>query len=127
MGNLLRMNQLLLDVNLQQVPDPYLHGSWRVVDRVLSRADSDNPLAQATFLHLQEGGLRLDTPEADAHATGQWTIERDDLLSRPYLQLQLASEQVIALVTRLRRSADGAYRTLVLYFQSGLELFLTYP
>jgi hypothetical protein len=121
------MNQLLLDVNLQQVPDPYLHGSWRVVDRVLSQADPAGPLAQATFLHLQEGGLRLDTPDADAPATGQWSIERDDLLSRPYLQLQLASESVIALVTRLRRSVDGAYRTLVLYFQSGLELFLIYP
>ena len=119
------MNQLLLDVNLQQVPDPYLHGSWRVVDRVLSQADPAGPLAQATFLHLQEGFLQLDT--LTAPATGQWSVERDSLLSRPYLQLQLASEKVIALVTRLRRSVDGAYRTLVLYFQSGLELFLIYP
>lgn len=121
------MNPLLLDVNLQHVPDPYLHGSWRVVDRVLSHADPAGPLAQATFLHLQEGTLLLDTPDADAPTTGRWSIERDDLLSRPYLQLQLATESVIALVTRLRRSADGAYRTLVLYFQSGLELFLIHP
>lgn len=119
------MNQLLLDVNLQQVPDPYLRGSWRVVDRVLSQADPADPLAQATALHLEESGLRLDTPTAPA--TGQWSVERDSLLSRPYLQLQLATESVSALITRLRRSADGAYRTLVLYFQSGLELFLVHP
>jgi hypothetical protein len=118
------MNQYLLDVNLQQVPDPYLHGSWRVVDRVLSHADPTNPLAQATFLHLHDGHLQLDTPTAPA--LGRWSVERDSLLSRPYLQLQLASESASALVTRLRRSADGAYRTLVLYFQSGLELFLVH-
>lgn len=119
------MNQYLLDVNLQQVPDPYLHGSWRVVDRVLSQADPTTPLAQATHLHLQDGHWHLETPAAPAK--GQWSVERDSLLSRPYLQLHLASEIVTALVTRLRRSADGAYRTLVLYFQSGLELFLVYP
>jgi len=119
------MTQYLLDVNLQQVPDPYLHGSWRVVDRVLSQADPATPLAQATFLHLHDGHWQLDTPMAPA--TGQWSVERDSLLSRPYLQLQLATENVTALVTRLRRSADGMYRTLVLYFQSGLELFLVYP
>ncbi|RZK19085.1 MAG: hypothetical protein EOO56_14890 [Hymenobacter sp.] len=119
------MTHYLLDVNLQQVPDPYLHGTWRVVDRVLSHADPTDPLAQATFLHLHDGYLQLDTPAAPA--TGQWSVERDGLLSRPYLQLQLATESVSALVTRLRRSADGAYRTLVLYFQSGLELFLVYP
>ncbi|TVT39231.1 hypothetical protein FNT36_16370 [Hymenobacter setariae] len=119
------MTQYLLDVNLQQVPDPYLHGSWRVVDRVLSQADPATPLAQATFLHLQDGHWQLETGAAPA--SGRWTVERDSLLSRPYLQLQLATESVTALVTRLRRSADGAYRTLVLYFQSGLELFLVYP
>ncbi len=119
------MNPYLLDVNLQQVPDPYLHGSWRVVDRVLSQADPAHPLTQATHLHLQDGHWHLETPAAPAK--GQWSVERDSLLSRPYLQLELASEVVTALVTRLRRSADGAYRTLVLYFQSGLELFLVHP
>ncbi|MFD1872375.1 hypothetical protein [Hymenobacter bucti] len=119
------MNQYLLDVNLQQVPDSYLHGSWQVVDRVLSQADPATPLAQATFLHLQDGFWQLDTPAAPA--TGQWSVERDSLLSRPYLQLQLSTESVTALVTRLRRSADGMYRTLALYFQSGLELFLVHP
>jgi len=119
------MNPYLLDVNLQQVPDPYLHGSWRVVGRVLSQADSTTPLAQATHLHLQDGHWHLEALAAPAR--GQWTVERDSLLSRPYLQLQLAAEIVTALVTRLRRSADGAYRTLVLSFQSGLELFLVHP
>lgn len=119
------MTQPLFDVNLQQIPDPYLHGTWRVVDRVLSQADPHTPLAQATYLHLREGFLQLDT--LTAPTTGHWAVERDELLSRPYLHLEVASETVRALVTRLRRSADGVYRTLVLYFQSGLELFLVYP
>jgi hypothetical protein len=32
-----------------------------------------------------------------------------------------------ALVTRLCRSLHGYYQALVLYFQSGLELFLAQP
>lgn len=119
------MAEALLDANLQHVPDPYLRGSWRVVDRTLSRSDPDAALAQATHLHLQDGYLRLDT--ATAQTAGQWSIERDALLSRPYLLLQLAHENVRALVTRLRHSTDGHYRALVLYFQSGLELFLVQP
>lgn len=119
------MSQFLLDVNLQQVPDQYLTGTWRVADRVLNRADPQTPLAQATHLALHPGRLHLQTPTAPA--TGQWSVLRDDLLNRPYLQLVLGHEVVAALITRLRRSTDGHYRTLVLYFQSGLELFLTHP
>lgn len=119
------MSDSLLDANLQHVPDPYLSGSWRVVDRTLSRADPTTALAQATYLHLQDGYLRLDT--STQQTAGHWSIERDALLSRPYLLLQLANESVRALVTRLRHSADGHYRALVLYFQSGLELFLVQP
>ncbi|TDN36057.1 hypothetical protein E4631_03770 [Hymenobacter sp. UV11] len=119
------MSPYLLDVNLQHAPDEYLAGKWRVESRVLSQADPTTPLAQATFVDLQAGHLRLET--ATTLTTGNWSVERDSLLSRPYLQLQLGLEQVVALVTRLRRSADGHYRTLVLYFQSGLELFLVHP
>ena len=119
------MNQYLLDVNLQQAPDQYLTGKWRVAERVLSRADPHTPLAQATHLELQPGHLRLQT--STAPATGQWAVRRDELLNRPYLLLRLGSEEVAALITRLRRSVDGHYRTLVLYFQSGLELVLVHP
>jgi len=119
------MTASLLDVNLQQVPDPYLRGSWRVVDRTLSREDPTTALAQATCLHLEEGYMQVDTPTEPT--TGHWSIERDALLSRPYLLFQLAQQQVRALVTRLRYSADGHHRALVLYFQSGLELFLVQP
>lgn len=115
----------LLDVNLQQVPDPYLEGRWRVVNKVLSREDPTSPLAQATEVHLQPQLLRLD---ANGQATnGQWRVQRDALLSRPYLLLHLAGQEISALITRLRFSADGHFRTLTLYFQSGLELFLVQP
>jgi hypothetical protein len=119
------MSPSLLDINLQQVPDPYLSGTWRVVDRVLSHEDPTTALACATHLHLGSGTLRLDT--ATSETTGHWRVERDALLSRPYLLLELAQEEVSALVTRLRHSADGQFRALVLYFQSGLELFLVQP
>ncbi len=119
------MVPFLVDLNLQHIPDPYLTGSWRVTERVLNHADPTSALATATHVHLHEGTLRLDTP-TDSQ-TGRWQVERDSLLSRPYLLLELAQEQTTALITRLRRSLDGEYRTLVLYFQSGLELILTHP
>lgn len=54
-------------------------------------------------------------------------MQRDSLLSRPYLQMQLAREETRALVTRLRRSTDGAQSQLSLYFQSGMEMQLARP
>ncbi len=123
-GTRFAMPTTLLDLNLQQVPDPYFIGSWRVTERVLNRADPTSVLAQATHVYLHEGGLRLEAPTASQ--TGQWQVERDSLLGRPYLLLEFAQEQMKALITRLRRSFDGDYRTLVLYFQSGLELFLSH-
>lgn len=119
------MTATLLDVNLQQVPDPYLVGTWRVVERVLNKSTPDNLLAQATQLLLRPGELQLATPTATA--VGSWAVKRDELLSRPYLQLDVDEMPMSALVTRLRRSLDGHYRTLALYFQSGLELLLEQP
>ena len=119
------MSPSLLDINLQQVPDPYLSGTWRVADRVLSREDPATALARATHVHLGNGTLRLTA--AAGETTGHWRMERDALLSRPTLLLALAQGEITALITRLRHSADGHFRALVLYFQSGLELFLVQP
>ena len=116
------MTDLLLDVNLQHVPDQYLNGTWQVAERVLSQANPTTPLAQATQLQLQPGVLAVVTP---THRTaGHWSVNRDELLSRPYLLLHTADEEATALVTRLRRSADGLRAALTLYFQTGMELHL---
>jgi hypothetical protein len=119
------MSDLLLDINLQQVPDSYLAGAWRVAHRVVNRADPDSSLAQATDLLLNENQLQLQAPLL--HETGSWDVQRDELLNRPYLRLNLPTEEIKALVTRLRRSADGAQSQLNLYFSSGLEMQLDRP
>lgn len=119
------MPHSLFDVNLQQFPDAYLAGMWRIESRALNRASPADPFAQATHLCLQEAGLRLDTPGSPVE--GNWRVERDPVLSRPYLELVVDGKAMRALVTRLRRSLDGLNQALVLYFQSGLELFLTQP
>lgn len=119
------MSEPLFDVNLQQLPDEYLTGEWCVADRVLNRTDPTTSLAQATFFRLQPGIVQVQTPSAQDH--GSWSVERDALLNRPYLELQLAAEKTRALVTRLRRSVDGQQSQLNLYFQSGMELQLAQP
>ncbi|RSK47549.1 hypothetical protein [Hymenobacter rigui] len=119
------MSYSLVDLNLQQFPDAYLAGTWRVESRALHSAPQTAPLAQATHLHLHEEGLRLDT--LGTPLSGDWCVTRDPLLSRPYLEFSVGGETVRALITRLRRSTDGLYQALVLYFQSGLELVLTQP
>ncbi|MDO7883814.1 hypothetical protein [Hymenobacter cheonanensis] len=118
------MSDLLLDINLQQVPDSYLAGAWRVAHRVVNRADPASALAQATSLVLSDE-LQLQAPLLSE--TGSWAVQRDELLNRPYLRLNFPTEEMRALVTRLRRTADGARSQLNLYFSSGLEMQLDRP
>ncbi|SHI94077.1 hypothetical protein SAMN02745146_1975 [Hymenobacter daecheongensis DSM 21074] len=119
------MSEPLFDVNLQQLPDEYLNGEWCITNRVLNRSNPDSALALATRLSLQPGAVQVHTPaEQDS---GQWLVQRDELLNRPYLELQLVQEDARALITRLRRSADGLQSHLSLYFQSGMELQLICP
>ena len=117
---------LLLDINLQTVPDTYLTGTWQVASRVLNRNNPGSPLAQATRLVLNPDATLLahaEAPEAAAE-TGHWAVQRDELLNRPYLRFALLAEEARALVTRLRRSADGQQAQLNLYFATGMELQL---
>ncbi|MBG8552204.1 hypothetical protein [Hymenobacter guriensis] len=119
------MTDLLFDVNLQQLPEEYLNGDWRVADRVLNRTDPTSTLAQATRVRLLPGELQL---EATQHTEGgSWSVQRDELMQRPYLEIEVAQETTRALITRLRRSADGLYSQLNLYFLSGMEVQLTQP
>jgi hypothetical protein len=119
------MDEILFDVDLQQLPDEFLTGMWCVADRVLNRSNPDSALAHATRLLLEPGTLQVHAPSQ--HDTGHWSVQRDGLLNRPYLELQLLQEETKALITRLRRSADGLQSQLNLYFQSGMELELAQP
>lgn len=119
------MTDILFDVNLQQIPEEYLTGDWCVSDRVLNRNAPDTSLALATRFTIQPGTMQVQAPEL--HDSGQWTMERDSLLNRPYLELRLLQEETRALITRLRRSTDGLQSQLNLYFQSGMEIQLARP
>ncbi|SNR71544.1 MULTISPECIES: hypothetical protein [Hymenobacter] len=119
------MSDLLFDVNLQQLPDEYLTGEWRVADRVLNRTEPGSVLAQAERFYLEPGAVQVQTP--NQRDSGHWSVLRDALLNRPYLELSLTWEQTRALVTRLRRSRSGSESLLNLYFQSGMEMQLARP
>jgi hypothetical protein len=119
------MSDILFDVNLQQMPEEYLTGEWCVADRVLNRNNPDTALARATRFLLQPGTVQVKAPELSD--SGRWSMERDSLLNRPYLELQLLEEETRALITRLRRSTDGLHSQLNLYFQSGMEIQLARP
>lgn len=123
------MSDLLLDVNLQQMPDAYLAGDWRVASRVLNRTDPGSPLAQASRLVLsgEQRQMQVQAPEPAQNATGRWAVLRDELLNRPYLALTLLADDTRALITRLRRSPDGQRSLLNLYFASGMEMLLECP
>jgi len=118
------MSDLLLDINLQQLPDEYFAGYWEVASRVLNSNDPASPLARAVRLLLGPGHLETQDLGPEAPSTGQWAVQRDALLSRPYLRFDLPEESTRALVTRLRRSADGLRSQLHLYFASGMEMQL---
>lgn len=118
------MSDLLLDVNLHQLPDDFFGGAWRVASRVLNRNHPESPLAQATGLVVTPGQVETRTAASGPSHKGQWAVTRDELLDRPYLSFDLPEEATRALVTRLRRSADGLRSQLSLYFASGMELQL---
>ena len=118
------MSDLLLDINLQQSPDDYFGGEWQVANRVLNHNDPASPLALASQLALMPGKLVARNSIAGPDQTGQWDVMRDEMLNRPYLNFELPTEATRALVTRLRRSADGLHSQLNLYFASGMELQL---
>ena len=118
------MSDLLLDINLQQSPDDYFGGEWQVASRVLNRNDPGSPLALATHLLLTPGQLETQATPPDEGQTGQWAVTRDEILNRPYISFELPTEATRALVTRLRRSADGLRSQLDLYFASGMEMQL---
>ena len=118
------MSDLLLDINLQHLPEDFFGGEWQVANRVLNRNDPDSPLAQATQLVLTPGQLEAKSEAAGLNQTGRWAVTRDEMLNRPYLSFELPEEATRALVTRLRRSADGLRSQLNLYFASGMEMQL---
>ena len=118
------MSDLLIDINLQQLPDDYFGGEWQVANRVLNSNDPTSPLAQATRLVLTPGQVETKTAQDGASQTGRWAVMRDEMLNRPYLNFELPNEATRALVTRLRRSADGLHSQLNLYFTSGMEMQL---
>ena len=119
------MPEVYFDMSLQSIPEGYLNGEWCVDDRVLNRNSPDSPMAQATRFTLRPDSLQVHVP--GAAESGSWSMERDSLLNRPYLELRLLQEETRALITRLRRSADGLDNQLILYFQSGMEIQLSRP
>lgn len=121
------MSELLLDINLQHLPDDYFGGAWQVANRVLNQNDPTSPLALAQQIELMPGKLVARNPAAGPAATGRWAVMRDEILNRPYLNFELPEEATRALVTRLRRSADGQYSQLNLYFSTGMEMQLNRP
>lgn len=120
----LLMSDFLLDINLQHLPDDYFGGEWQVANRVLNRNDPGSPLAQASQLVLTPGKVVARSTAPGPDHTGQWEVMRDEMLNRPYLNFDLPNEAARALVTRLRRSADGLQSQLNLYFSSGMEMQL---
>lgn len=114
----------LYDVNLQLLSDEQLTGSWRVSGRMLSGAATET-IEEATHLEMCAGNhLTLVCEGTGDQQEGSWLIQRDALLNRPYLELELPDGATRALITRLRRAPGGGPRQLTLYFQSGMELLL---
>ena len=119
--------------------------SWRVTTRYVNQTDPLAPLVQARKLRFEapdrlplhpqeqeagEGAVTttgLRGPETDAVNTtasepidgGTWTLQRDPLLSWPYIQLHLPEGETRPLITR--RSPDGEACEMMLYFQTGME------
>ncbi len=140
--------QPLYDLNLQLLEDAHVVGNWHVTARRANQADLATQLIAAEKLRFEAPDrlLLLHNPElvsitapdaqpppAYAAASsigpipeevGNWQLQRDPLLSRPYLSLQFSAGETRALITRMRRSRDGGDCEMILYFQTGMEVEL---
>jgi hypothetical protein len=119
-----RMSDLLLDINLQHLPDDFFVGDWQVASRVLNRNAATSPMAQANRVVLTSDQMETHVAGTNEGQTGSWAVVRDEMMNRPYLRFDLPQEETRALVTRLRRSIDGLHSQLNLYFASGMEIQL---
>lgn len=116
---------LFFDFNLQTLTAELLCVAWRVVG-MRSGNRPEPGWTDAEQVRLSPDGVHLAMPN-NTELAGTWAMERSSLVSQPYLVLELAHGTSYALITRMRRSHDGARRLLTLYFQSGLEIELTHP
>ena len=118
------MSGLLLEINIQHSPDDYFGGGWQIANRVINHNDPASMLALASQLELATDRRVARSSSNGPVQTGQWEVMRDEVLNRPYLNFELPNGVTRALVTRLRRSADGLQSQLNRYFASGMELQL---
>ena len=146
--------QPLYDLNLQLLENAHLVCSWRVVTCQVNQADPSAPLVQARKLRFEAPDRLVLHPDEADHAEdavsstdpllldnliapeavsatvrvplhiGTWTLQRDPLLSRPYLDPSLTTGDTRALIMCLRRSKEGDDCDMTLYFQTGMEVQL---
>ena len=99
-------------------------GDWEVRARRAGGASSGGPFDAAREITIGDGRLTLRC-EQGAELSGEWSVtHNDDLLRRPYLELVVGEARTRALITRLRRTEDGARSILNLYLADGSELEL---
>lgn len=115
----------LFDAHLPSLTAGELHGLWQTTC-LRSAPAGESRWTEATNLQLHETHFSLHTRAGDRHE-GTWHLQRHSRLGQPFLALEGSGIMTQALITRLRRSADGTVRQMVVYFQSGLELQLTQP
>lgn len=113
----------MLYINFQDIKDEHLHGEWRLKSNVVGNSDPQNPFAKAERHEFHKSGVfKLKDIE---EKVGTWSVVySDDLLKRPYVQFEMDSAKILALITRLKCTTDCKNAEMTLYLTSGLELDL---
>ncbi|HYF01800.1 MAG TPA: hypothetical protein VEC36_00365 [Patescibacteria group bacterium] len=110
-------------ISFQDIKNDHLLGQWRLKDNSIGSSDPANPFATAERHIYNAGGVFI--LKSAMEKRGRWEIiYSDDLVKRPYLQFEVDSAKVLALITRLKCTEDCKKGQMTLYLTTGLELNL---
>lgn len=110
----------MYNIPFSDINSNHISGNWIVESRQLSTSDPTKAIAHSIkFIFDSNNALRL-VPEEK----GNWALEIEEVMNRPYLIIKILNESWKALITRLFIKSDTKDTWLNLYFDTGMELTL---
>jgi len=110
----------MYNIPFSDINAKHIDGDWVVESRQLSTSDPAAVIARALRFIFDKDNFLLLVPEAQ----GNWALEVEESMKRPYLNINVLNNSWKALITRLFINTDTKDTRLNLYFDTGVELTL---
>src|SRR5688572_18125433 len=106
----------MFNLSFADITSTHIAGQWQVVNQFAGSPDADLPVAKAAHITFTSDSTLL----LDSAVSGKWFLKIQQLMNRPYLDLQFQTVQTEALITRYSSDPDTNEDRMYLYFSNGL-------